>query len=212
MTLILHDFWRSSAAYRVRIALNLKGVVYEQQSRDLRAGAQRLADYLAIAPSGLVPALDADGMIITQSLAIVEWLEERFPEPALLPRDADGRAAVRSIAGLISCDVHPLNNVRVQQWLRSDLGADSDAVQRWIAHWIMEGFGALETIVQRHGGLFCHGDAPTIADCTLVPQIYNARRFNVDLTPYPSLVAIDARCAEIAAFAAAVPERQPDAP
>ena len=210
--LVLHSYWRSSAAYRVRIGLNLKGLDYRQVAHDLRAGEQSDPGYRALAPQGLVPALEGDGAVLTQSLAILEWLEERHPQPPLLPRDPAARAQVRALAGAVACDIHPLNNLRVLQHLRSALGLTPEAVQAWVAHWIGEGFTALESLVQRHGGAFCYGDEPTLADCCLVPQVYNARRFSIDLTPYPALVAIDARCGELDAFARAAPQRQPDAP
>jgi maleylpyruvate isomerase len=208
---VLHGYWRSSAAYRVRIALNLKGVAYRQVSLDLRIGAQGQPAYRAIAPIGLVPALEIDGHSLTQSLAILEWLEEEHPTPALLPASRLARAHVREMAAIVACDVHPLNNLRVLKALKWDLGASENAVQTWIAHWIGEGFAALEAMALSHGGEFCFGDTPTLADCCLIPQIYNARRYGVDLAPYPNLQAIDARCAAIDAFARAAPERQADA-
>jgi maleylpyruvate isomerase len=207
----LHGYWRSTASYRVRIALNLKGIAYEQAAHDLRLGEQRDPGYRAIAPQGLVPALETDGLVVTQSLAILEWLEERFPEPALLPADPDGRAVVRSMAALIACDIHPLNNLRVLQALRSQLSADEPQVEAWIGRWIGEGFAALEELLARHGGAFAYGDAPSVADCCLVPQVYSAERFKVDLAPYPRIRAAAARAGELAAFAAAHPARQPDA-
>lgn len=209
--LILHDYWRSSAAYRLRIALNLKGVQYSQISHDLRTGAQRAPDYLAQNPQGLVPALDTPDGIITQSMAAMEWLEERHPQPALLPADAAGRAVVRAMAQIVCSDIHPINNLRVLNWLRSDGGLDPPAVQRWIGHWIGEGFAALETLIARHGGQLAYGDQPTMADCCLVPQLYNARRFNVAVDAYPALVAVTDRAAGLPAFARAAPECQPDA-
>jgi maleylpyruvate isomerase len=210
-TLRLHGYWRSTASYRVRIALNVKGLAHEQTTHDLRLGAQREPGYRALAPQGLVPALEADGRVVTQSLAILEWLEERFPEPRLLPADADGRAVVRSMAALIACDIHPLNNLRVLQALRSDLGADEAQVEAWIGRWIGEGFAALEALLAGHGGGFAYGDTPTLADCCLVPQVYSAERFKVDLAPYPRIRAAAARAGELPAFAAAHPSRQPDA-
>jgi maleylpyruvate isomerase len=207
----LHGYWRSTASYRVRIALNLKGIAYEQAAHDLRLGEQRDPGYRAIAPQGLVPALETDGLVVTQSLAILEWLEERFPEPALLPADPNGRAVVRSMAALIACDIHPLNNLRVLQALRSQLSADEPQVEAWIGRWIGEGFAALEELLGRHGGAFAYGDAPSLADCCLVPQVYSAERFKVDLAPYPRIHAAAARAGELAAFVAAHPARQPDA-
>ncbi|GGY91717.1 maleylacetoacetate isomerase [Novosphingobium colocasiae] len=212
MSLVLHGYWRSSAAYRVRIALALKGLEYQPVSHDLRGGAQHAPAYRALAPQALVPALEADGQVLTQSLAILEWLEETHPAPALLPAGAGERAIVRAMALCVACDIHPLNNLRVLQVLKHDLGLDEAARDRWVARWIGEGFAALETMVARHGGQYCFGDEPGLADCCLVPQIYNARRFGVDLEPYPRLVAIDGACQALAAFAAAAPENQPDAP
>lgn len=208
---VLHGYWRSSAAYRVRIGLNLKGISYAQVSHDLRTCAQSEAGYRAIAPIGLVPALLTDGHSLSQSLAILEWLEESHPEPALLPAGALARAQVREMAAIVACDIHPLNNLRVLSALRRDLGASEEAVRSWIARWIDQGFAALEVLARSRGGGFCFGNAPTLADCCLIPQIYNARRFAVDLAPYATLLAIDARCAELDAFARAAPERQPDA-
>lgn len=207
----LHGYWRSTAAYRVRIGLNLKGLVYEQAPHDLRTGQQRDPGYLALAPQGLVPALETGGGVFPQSLAILEWLEERFPAPPLLPADPDQRAVVRCMAALVACDIHPLNNLRVLNALRADLHADPAQVEAWIARWIGEGFAALEQLVARHGGAFAFGDAPTLADCCLVPQVYSAERFSVDLTPYPRIRAAAARAAELAAVDAAHPARQPDA-
>jgi maleylpyruvate isomerase len=207
----LHGYWRSSAAYRVRIALNLKGLAYEQATHDLRLGEQRDPGYRALAPQGLVPALEADGRVFTQSLAILEWLDERFPEPPLLPADPDGRAVVRSMAALIACDIHPLNNLRVLQGLRAQFAADQAQVDRWTAGWITEGFTALEALVARHGGAFAYGDDPTLADCCLLPQVYSAERFKVDLAPFPRLGAVAARAGALDAFATAHPSRQPDA-
>lgn len=211
MSLVLHGYWRSSAAYRLRIALNLKGMSFRQVTHDLRSGQHCTAAYRAIAPQGLVPALEVDGFVLTQSLAILEWMEERYASPPLLPADARQRAIVRSMASIIACDTHPLNNLRVLNVLRSQFGASEDAVQRWISHWIGESFEALELLVREHGQGFCLGDAPTMADCCLVPQIYNARRFAVDLSGFPSLVAVDRRCNALDAFARALPEVQPDA-
>ena len=210
--MILHGYWRSSAAYRVRIALALKGVAYEQVTHDLRTGAQGDDAYRALNPQAMVPALDTDEGVLVQSPAILEWIEERYPEPALLPAGRGDRAVVRAMAALVACDIHPLNNLRVQTALRRDLGVDDAAVATWIARWIADGFAALETLIARHGRGFAFGDSPGLADCVLVPQVYSAERFGVDLAPYPALVAAVARARELDAFLAAHPDRQPDAP
>lgn len=209
--MILHGYWRSSAAYRVRIALALKGVAYEQATHDLRTGAQGAADYRSLNPQALVPAIEADGDVLTQSPAILEWLEERYPSPALMPAGAGDRAIVRAMAATIACDIHPLNNLRVLQALRRDFGADEVAVNAWIARWITEGFAALEIAIGRHGRGFAFGDTPTIADCCLVPQVYSAERFAVDLTSYPQLVAAAETARTLPAFQVTHPDRQPDA-
>ncbi|MCJ2180966.1 maleylacetoacetate isomerase [Novosphingobium album (ex Hu et al. 2023)] len=212
MSLVLHGYWRPSAAYRVRIALNLKGLEYRQVTHDLRTGSQRNPEYRGLAPIGLVPALETDdGQVLTQSLAIFEWLEEQHPYPPLLPDNASERAAVRAMACIVACDIHPINNLRVLKALREELVAGEDMVRDWIARWINEGFTALETMVSHHGGHFCFGDTPTLADCCLVPQIYNARRFEVALSAYPRLLGIEANCEALHAFANAAPEVQPDA-
>jgi maleylpyruvate isomerase len=209
--MLLHGYWRSSAAYRVRIALNLKGLLYRQITHDLRTGAQRLQDYLAIAPHGLVPAIEYEGRSIIESMAILEWLEARWPAPALLPADPDDAAIVRSMAALIGCDIHPLNNLRVLNILRADLAASPEQVETWVSHWISYGFAALETLIVQHGGIYAFGDSPTMADCYLVPQIYSARRFGVDLSAYPRLVAAGEAAGRLPAVMAAHPDRQPDA-
>jgi maleylpyruvate isomerase len=209
--MILHGYWRSGAAYRTRIALEFKGLTYEQAGVDLRTGAQRSDAFVALNPQGMVPALEVDGAILTQSPAILEWLEEAHPTPPLLPSDPLARAQVRAMAALIGCDIHPLNNLRVGKALRDTFGADQPAVDAWAARWIVPGFTALETLTARHGDGWCFGDAPTLADCYLIPQVYSARRFNVPLDAFPGVLAIDRRAAEHPAFAAAHPDRQPDA-
>lgn len=202
----LHDFPLSSASYRVRIALNLKGVAYERRNYVLREGEQRGADYLAINPAGLVPCLEIDGLRLTQSLAIVEYLDSRFPEPRLIPQDPALRARAQAMALTVACDIHPLNNLRVLQFLERDLQQDSEQVNRWYAHWIDLGFSALEAMLEDGPeGPFALGDTVGIADLCLVPQVFNARRFAVDLTPYPRLVAIADRAAALPAFADAAP-------
>ena len=209
--MILHGYWRSGAAWRTRIALELKGLAYDQQGVDLRTGAQRSDAFMALNPQGMVPALEVDGAVLTQSPAILEWLEETHPRPPLLPADPVDRAKVRAMAAPIGCDIHPLNNLRVGKVLRETFGADQVAVDAWAARWIASGFSALEALVARHGGGWCFGGAPTLADCYLIPQIYSARRFNVPLDAFPRLLAVDAAAAAHPAFAAAHPERQPDA-
>ena len=209
--MILHGYWRSGTSYRTRIALELKGLPYEQRGIDLRQGAQRSDAYLALNPQGLVPALEVDGAVLTQSPAILEWLEEAHPVPPLLPADPVGRATVRAMAALVGCDIHPLNNLRVGKALRETFGADQAAIDAWAARWIAPGFAALETQVARHGHGWCFGDTPTLADCYLIPQIYSARRFNVALDAFPRLLAIEAAAAHHPAFVAAHPDNQPDA-
>jgi maleylpyruvate isomerase len=167
--MILHGYWRSGAAYRTRIALALKGMAYRQQGVDLRTGAQKSEAFVALNPQGMVPALEVDGVVLTQSPAILEWLEDAHPAPALLPTDAIDRARVRAMAALIGCDIHPLNNLRVGKALRETFGADQAAVDAWAARWILPGFEALEALVARHGAGWCFGDTPTLADCYLIP-------------------------------------------
>ena len=210
----LYDYFRSSAAYRVRIALNLKGVAPARAFVHLRRGAQRDADYLDLNPEGLVPVIMTDdGAVLTQSLAIVEWLDETHPAPPLLPGTPVERARVRSLALAIACDIHPLNNLRVLKYLTGTLGATDAARDAWYAHWCEVGLRALETRLAREPatGRFCHGDAPTLADVCLVPQLANARRVDLDLAQFPTLLRIEAACVALAAFAAAAPARQPDA-
>ena len=211
----LYDYFRSSAAYRVRIALNVKGVAPDERTYvHLRMGNQRAQDYLALNPQGLVPALALDdGHVLTQSLAIVEYLEETHPEPPLLPRDPVGRARVRSIALAIACEIHPLNNLRVLNYLIGTLGATREQKDGWYRYWIDVGFEALEKRLARDAatGTFCHGERPTLADVCLVPQIANARRFDIDMSPYPTLTRIEGACLALPAFADAAPARQPDA-
>ena len=209
--MILHGYWRSGAAYRVRIGLALKGVAYEQASHDLRLGRQKDADYVRLNPQGLVPAIQVDGAVITQSVAILEWLDETHPEPPLLPADPVGRAQVRAMTALIASDIHPLNNLRVTTALKADYGLDQAGVDGWAGRWIGAGLDALQTLVRAQGDGWCWGDAPTIADCLLIPQLYSSRRFNVDLSPWPTLLEIEARALAHPAFAAAHPDRQPDA-
>lgn len=210
----LYDYFRSSAAYRVRIALALKGVAFERTFVHLRKGSQRSEDYLDVNPQGLVPALMTDdGRVLTQSLAIIDWLDESFPSPPFLPNDSMGRARVRSIALAIACDIHPIDNLRVLQYLTGTLGLSDAQRDGWYKYWIDVGFEALEKQLARERDTrrFCHGDTPTLADICLVPQLANARRMKVDLAAYPTLTRIGHACAELPAFVAAAPENQPDA-
>lgn len=213
MSLTLHGFFRSSTAFRLRAALNLKGLVYDQKTYVLRKGEHREADYLAVNPQGLVPALETPDGVITQSLAILEWLDETHPEPALLPDTAIGRARVRSLAQMIALDIHPINNLRVLFYIRDHLGADDDAQATWFRHWVAEAFGALEQRLahEPETGRFCHGDTPGLADICLAGQVINNRRFNVDLTPYPTIERLFNAGMELPAFQEAMPENQPDA-
>lgn len=209
----LHNFFRSGTSHRLRIALNLKGLHYDYVAVDLRKNAHQSASFKALNPQGLVPALvDAD-LVLTQSVAIIEWLEERYPTPALLPVDVNDRARVRALAAIVGCDIHPVNNKRILDTLRASFNADDTAVNAWCATWISTGFAALETLLQADAsrGAFCFGNAPTIADVYLIPQVESARRFKVDLTQYPAIVAIDRACAQLPAFARAAPAAQPDA-
>ncbi len=207
----LHGYWRSGAAYRVRIGLALKGVAYEQVHHDLRTGAQRADDYARLNPQRLVPTLEAGDLVLTQSVAILEWLDECHPQPPLLPGDPNGRAIVRSMAATIASDTHPLHNLRVLNALRKEFGADDAGVQRWIAHWLGDGLAAVDRLVERHGDGFAYGDRPTLADCCIVPALYAARRFAVDLTRFPALVDAGERAMALPEIAAAHPDRQPDA-
>jgi maleylpyruvate isomerase len=205
----VYDYWRSSAAYRVRIALNLKGLDYAQTSIDLRAGNQREKSYLELNPQGLVPFLRDGEVGLSQSLAIIEYLEERHPEPPLLPAEPVRRAQARAIALSIACDIHPLNNLRVLQYLERTLECDESVRMAWYRHWIAEGLSALEAMLPKTAGTFCVGDRPTIADVCLVPQVYNARRYHCDLEPFPAIRRIDEQCRALDAFARALPDRQP---
>ena len=214
--LTLYSYFRSSAAYRVRIALALKSLAFDTAVVHLlRGGGEQLQNaYRSINPAALVPALQDGGATLTQSLAILEYLEETHPQPPLLPADALGRARVRALACTVACDIHPVNNLRVLNYLRDTLYADDAARSNWALHWMALGLRALEQHLAREPatGLCCHGDTPTLADCCLVPQLFNARRFGLDLAPYPTLVRIDQHCAALPAFATAHPAQQPDAP
>ena len=200
----LYDYWRSSAAYRVRIALNLKGIEHRRVPVDLAAGQQSAADYTVRNPQGLVPLLEDGDIRLTQSQAIIEYLDERYPEPALYPADVLGRARVRAFVATVACDIHPLNNLRVLQYLEGPLGQEAASVKAWYAHWLRTGLQALEA--QASGGPYLFGRAVTAAELFLIPQLYNARRFDVALHDFPKLVAVDAVCAELTAFRAAAPE------
>jgi maleylacetoacetate isomerase len=208
----LYSFFRSSAAYRVRIALNLKGVAYETVTVDLPGAQHRAPEFRALNPQATIPTLDDDGTILWQSLAIIEYLDARFPSPRLIPQEPVARARVQAFAQAIVCEIHPLNNLRVLKYLREELALDDAAVNKWYSHWIAEAFGPLETLVGRFsGGRYCFGDTLTVADVCLVPQMYNARRFHCDLAPYPTLVRIATALEAEPAFAAAAPHLQPDA-
>jgi maleylacetoacetate isomerase len=205
---ILYDYARSSAAYRVRIALNFKDVDYERRPVNLLEGAQRGTEYREINPQGLVPMLEIDGIRLTQSVAIINYLDQRFPVPPLLSTSIGDQAHVRSLALTIACDIHPLNNLRVLQYLSGPLGVEQDQRDAWYSHWVHEGFAALEALAAPRAGQFLFGDAPTMADVLLVPQMFNARRFNVPVEAYPTLVRADANACAIDAFARAHPDVQ----
>jgi maleylacetoacetate isomerase/maleylpyruvate isomerase len=208
----LYSYFRSSAAYRVRIALNVKGVDYETVSVDLPGGEHRSPQFRAVNPQATIPTLDDDGTILWQSLAIIEYLDARFPTPRLIPEEPVARARVQALAQLIACEVHPLNNLRVLNYLRGELKLDEAGVAKWYAHWVAEAFAPLESFVaQWSGGRYCFGESLTIADVYLVPQLYNARRFKCELAPYPTLVRIAQALEQDPAFARAAPERQPGA-
>jgi maleylpyruvate isomerase len=209
----LYGFFRSGSSHRLRIALNLKGLPYELVPVDLRTEQHLGADYKALNPQGLVPALEHEGRVLIQSPAIIEWLEERYPEPPLLPADAHARAQVRALAAIVGCDIHPVNNRRILQTLRQQFGADEAAIERWCASWIDAGFGAYETLLaqDKARGRYSFGDAPTLADAYLIPQVESARRFKVDLAPYPLIRAVDEACGRLDAFRRAAPAAQPDA-
>ena len=209
---VLHDYFRSSAAYRVRIALNLKGVEHDRHPVNLLEGAQRSAEYHALNPQGLVPMLEIDGQRLTQSLSIIVYLDQRFPEPPLVPRDPVDGAHVRSLALAIACDIHPLNNLRVLSYLRHEMDQPQEARDSWYRHWVSEGLTALEAMAAPRAGSFLFGDEPTLADVCLVPQMFNARRFHVPLEPYPTLVRADAAAQQLPAFAAAHPDRIAEEP
>jgi maleylacetoacetate isomerase len=211
----LYTYWRSSAAYRVRIALELKGLRYESVPVHLvrGGGEQNQPGYLRVNPQGRVPALEHDGCILTQSLAIIEYIDECWPSPPLMPEAPAARARVRALALLVACDIHPLNNSRVLKYLGGMLGQAEPARDEWYRHWISDGFTALEKLLagSEETGRYCHGDTPGFADVCLVPQVYNARRYRCDLTPFPTIVRIEQACSALEPFQRASPERQPDA-
>jgi maleylpyruvate isomerase len=209
----LYGYWRSSAAYRVRIGLNLKELPVEHEYVSLTGGEQRGDGYLAINPQGLVPTLIDGEVRLSQSLAILEYLDEVCPEPALLPADPIGRARVRQLAQVVACDIHPIDNLKVLNFLTGELGVSEEGRLTWYRHWVNQGLGALEGLVAHNPatGRFCHGDQPGLADLCLVPQLYNARRFDIDMSQYPTLRDIDAACQALDPFAKAAPDAQPDA-
>jgi len=213
MNVRLYTYFRSSAAFRVRIALNLKGLAYEPAFVHLAKGEHRAPGYGAVNPQALVPTLEDSGTRYTQSLAIIEYLDETHPGVPLLPKDAPGRARVRSLSLLVACEIHPLNNLRVLQHLKRALGQNDEQVNHWYRHWIADGLARFEAdLAGAHaGGRFCHGDAPTMADCCLVPQIFNAQRYQCDTAPYPATMRVFAECMKLDAFDRAQPARQPDA-
>ena len=205
---VLHDYHRSSAAYRVRIALNLKGVDYDRRPVNLVEGEQRSAAYRELNPQGFVPMLEIDGHRLTQSLAIIVYLDQRYRDPPLVPADAADGAHVRALALTIACDIHPLNNLRVLKYLGGPLHQGQEARDDWYAHWVTEGFEALEALAAPRSGAFLFGESPTLADICLVPQMYNARRFEVPVESYPTLLRADSNACQLPAFAAAHPEAQ----
>lgn len=202
----LYDYSKSSASYRVRIALNLKGLAYQSQTVSLLDGDQRGDNYLALNPSGLVPALIDNGKVLTQSLAIIEYLEEAYPSPSILPADPVTRARCRAIALDIACDIHPLNNLRVLKHLTGTMGHSEEEKLDWYLHWLRLGLAAVEKKVESHQTTFCCDEIPTLADICLIPQLFNARRFSLDLTPYPTLKEIEQRCQALSAFEQAHPD------
>ncbi len=213
--LSLYTYFRSSAAFRVRIALEWKGLAYRSIPVHLLrdGGTQHTPEYAARNPQRLIPALDVDGRTVTQSLAILEYLEETHPQPPLLPPDALGRARVRALCAAIACDIHPLNNLRVLRYLSSTLGIDEPQRDAWYRHWIETGFDAIERLLQRDRptGPYCHGETPTLADCCLIPQVFNANRYRIPLDSYPTIGAIHDTCLRLEAFQRAAPQAQPDA-
>lgn len=212
MKLVLHNYFRSSTSVRVRAALNLKGLNYTYVAHSLLAGEQTSAENLALNPQGLVPTLVTDKGPLPQSLAIIEWLDETYPDPPLLPADPRGRARVRSLAHIVALDIHPINNLRILKHLEEEFGQEQEGKARWFRKWAMAGMAALETrLAEPETGRFCHGDAPTLADLCLFAQVLNNRRFSVDPTPYPKIMQIHDACMRLPAFEQAMPEKAPDA-
>jgi maleylpyruvate isomerase len=209
----LHGYFRSSASFRVRIALNLKGIGFESIPHHLRHNEQRRPEFLELNPQGLVPVLEDEGEVLYQSLAIVEYLDETHPNPPLLPGHPGDRARVRALGQLIACDIHPIDNLRVLRYLKDPLGHDQKTVEAWYNHWIAEGFSAFERLLagSEQTGRFCHGDEPSLADICLVPQVFNARNYALDLGPYPTIRRVFDACMAIPAFEKAIPANQPDA-
>lgn len=209
----LYNFWRSGTSHRLRIALNLKGLDTEYVAVHLGKEKHLSEEFKAVNPQQLVPALDTGSDVLIQSPAIIEWLEEQYPTPALLPADAAGRQKVRALAAIVGCDIHPVNNRRILEYLRKTFGADDAAINAWCGTWISAGFDAYEALLaaDQNRGRFSYGDAPTVADCYLIPQVESARRFKVDLSRWPLISAIDAACGELDAFKKAAPSAQPDA-
>jgi maleylacetoacetate isomerase len=208
----LYGYFRSSAAFRVRIALNLKHLQYETAPIHLRRNDQSKPEYRTVNPQGLVPTLQEAGQTLIQSLAIIEYLDEVYPDPPLLPKNPTDRARIRALADIVACDIHPINNLRVLRYLIHELGQDEAAIAKWYNHWIAAGFNAIEPLLaeDRRTGAFCHGDSPGLADVVLVPQVVNAERYQLDLAPYPTLVRIYENCMQLDAFQAAHPSNQPD--
>lgn len=212
--IVLHNYFRSSTSYRVRIALAMKAIPYDYVAHHLRLGQHRAPEFLNVNPQGLVPALVwEDGSVLSQSLAILEFLDETVPEPPLLPSDPKGRARTRMLAQMVALEIHPVNNLRILKALKSRFGADDEAVADWFRHWVKETFEPLERILSGSAetGRFCHGDSPTLADICLVPQVVNNGRFQVDMAPYPTINRIHDACMALPAFADAAPAKQPDA-
>jgi maleylacetoacetate isomerase/maleylpyruvate isomerase len=208
----LYTYFRSSAAFRVRIALNVKGLSYDPVFVHLAKGEHRQPEYAGTYPQALLPTLVDEGKALSQSLAIIEYLDENHPQPALLPKDALGRARVRSLSLLVACEIHPLNNLRTLQYLKRHLGQNEEQINTWYRHWVADGLSKLEADLAKGGtGKFCHGDSPTMADCCLVPQIFNAKRYNSDLAPYPTVMRVFDACMKLEAFDRAQPSKQPDA-